>query len=65
MWINRTLGLYLKTWRLCREAPAHPIVGGHGWSNRTLKGTSFYQYPSWTFNFWLGRRMFCISRNCA
>lgn len=65
MWISRTFGIYLKTWRLCAEATSPSIVGKTSWNNKAMKGTSFYQKPSWCVNFWLGRRMFCLSRNCA
>jgi hypothetical protein len=62
MWISRKLGIYLKTWK---SVGTGPIVGKTTWTNKALKGTSFYQRPEWTINFWLGCRMFCISRNCA
>jgi hypothetical protein len=65
MWISKKLGIYLKTWQICKEAPLHPLVGTTRWSNKSLKGTSFYQRPEWVRNFWVARRMFCISRNCA
>ncbi len=65
MWISKGLGIYLKTWKWSPMAPKGPFLGKTSWSNKSLKGTSYYQYPAWTFNFWIGRRMFCLSRNAA
>ena len=65
MWISKQLGIYLKTWKLCKEAPFHPIAGKTTWSTKALKGTSFYRKPEWVVNLWIARRMFCLTRNCA
>lgn len=65
LWISKRLGLYLKGWKITSQAPKGPFFGYTRWSNAAMKGTSFYQRPSWTLNLWFGRRMFCLSRNAA
>ena len=62
MWISKRLGLYLKTWRCM---PGGPVIGKTRWSNKTLRGTPFFDRPRWSLNFWVGRRMFCITRNAC
>jgi hypothetical protein len=62
MWISKRLAIYLKAWRCVGGGK---FVGYTRWSNRPMKGTSFYNGPSWTFNFWIGRTVVCLSRNCA
>jgi hypothetical protein len=55
-------GLYLRSWRTYGGGA---FIGGERWSNRSLRGTPFWTRSEWTRCFWVGRRMFVLSRNCV
>lgn len=56
MWISKRLRIYLKTWRCM---PGGKFIGKTWW--RGLK--EFHPDTHWTLTFWIGRRVFCLSRN--
>jgi hypothetical protein len=58
MWISKRFGIYLKTWKCSYGGP---FVGKVWW--RGLR--EFHPEPAWSLVFWVGRRVFALTRNAA
>jgi hypothetical protein len=51
-------GLFVKTWRCMGGGPR---FGWTLWRGRR----EFHNAGTFALNFWVGKRMFCVSRNCV